>query len=273
MSKLRPHLLLPTCLACALPVLAQAPADKIDAPLAYPGLVWEDAVGVASAPWRASQEDWTQLALGAAAVLGTAILLDHPVQKALQRGDHASLHHLADHVAPIGNTYSFLFAAGCYGAGYVNRDNELQAAGADAFSSLIVATAVLIPLKVGFGRATPSESSGNADLKPLGSQDSFPSGHTTWAFAAASSFAEHYTEPWAQVTAYGLATLVGMARLEQNQHWTSDVVAGALIGTTVGKLVTQLNQAKRFGSRGQYRLELQPQLGLGYQGVRMALKF
>ena len=273
MSKLLSLALLTTCLAAGPALTAQAPADRVDAPQQYPELVWEDAVGVASTPWRASQEDWTQFALGAAAVVGAAVVLDHPVQKALQRGDNASLHTWADHVAPLGNTYSFLIAAGFYGYGYWNRDNEAQAAGADAFSSLIVATAVLIPLKYGFGRATPAESTSNAEFKPLSSRDSFPSGHATWAFAAAASFTEHYTEPWAQVTAYGLATLVGMARLEQNQHWTSDVLAGALIGTTVGKLVTRLNQRKRFGARGQYQFELEPQLGLGYQGVRMALKF
>lgn len=273
MSKLLPLALLTTCLVTGTPVSAQATPGRVDAPLQLPGLVWEDAVGVASAPWRASQDDWTQFALGAAAVVGAAVALDHPIQKALQRGQHTSLHHLADDIAPLGNTYSFLIAAGFYGVGYYNHDNEVRAAGADAFSSLIVATAVLVPLKYGFGRSTPADSSSNAEFKPFSSRDSFPSGHTTWAFAAAASFSEHYTEPWAQVTAYGLATLVGMARLEQNQHWTSDVVAGALIGTTVGKLVTRLNQSKRFGPHGEYQFSLEPQLGLGYQGVRASLKF
>ena len=70
---------------------AQAPVAAIDAPLQLPLLVWEDGIGVASAPWRASEEDWHHVAMGAAAVLGTALLLDRPIQKALQRHDSPSL--------------------------------------------------------------------------------------------------------------------------------------------------------------------------------------
>lgn len=271
------------CLAAGLPCLAagdpgpagpvQAPASPVDAPLQLPLLVWEDGIGVASAPWRASEEDWHHVALGAAAVLGTALLLDRPVQKALQRHDSPSLHRWADHLAPIGNTYSFLFAGGLYAAGYLGKDGEVQAAGADTLSSLLVATAVLVPLKYGFGRATPADDLGASSFKPFSSRDSFPSGHTAWAFAAAAAFTEHYSEPWVQAAAYGLAGLVGLSRLEQNQHWASDVLAGALVGTTVGKLVPHLNQRKRFGSQAKYRFTMEPQLGLGYQGVRMALVF
>ena len=285
--------LLALCLAAGLPSLAAAspaasspPADSqaagspaltppspVDAPLHLPLLAWEDGIGVASAPWRASSEDWEHVALGAAAVLGTALLLDRPIQKALQRHDSPSLHRWADHLAPIGNTYSFLFAGGLYAAGYLGKDGDLQAAGADTLSSLLVATAVLVPLKYGFGRATPADNLGDSSFKPFSSRDSFPSGHTTWAFAAASAFTEHYSEPWIQVTAYGLATVVGLARLEQNQHWASDVLAGALVGTTVGKLVPHLNQRKRFGQQGRFKFSMEPELGLGYQGVRMALVF
>ena len=288
MPILKVRTLFALCLAAGLPCLAagspaagspaagslgEAPASPVDAPLQLPLLVWEDGIGVASAPWRASDEDWTHVALGAAAVLGTALILDRPIQKSIQRQDNPSLHRWADHLAPIGNTYSFLVAGGLYAAGYFGKDGEMQAAGADTLSSLIVATVILVPLKYGFGRATPADGLGASAFKPLSSHDSFPSGHTTWAFAAASALTEHYSEPWMQATAYGLATLVGLARLEQNQHWASDVLAGALVGTTVGKLVPRLNQRKRFGQQAQYRFTLEPELGLGYQGVRMALVF
>ena len=66
---------------------------------------------------------------------------------------------------------------------------------------------------------------------------------------------------------------MGLSRLEQNVHWSSDVLAGALIGTTLGKVVTRLNQKKRFGKTSQVRLNVEPILGLGYQGVRMSMIF
>ena len=265
--------LLIACLILGLPARAEAPADAVDAPLQLPGLIWEDALGVATSPWRCSPEDWGQFALGAAAVVGTALVLDHPVQKALQRGNTPALTRTANDLARFGNPYSFLIAGGFYATGYLMEDRELQAAGTDAIASLVVATAILVPLKYAFGRADPSEDLGNHSFKPLSSQDSFPSGHTTWAFTAAAAITEHYSEPWMQVTAYGLATLVGMARLEQNVHWTSDVLAGALIGTAVGKAVTGLNQKRRFGAHNQVHFTAEPQFGIGYQGLRMSLVF
>ena len=38
---------------------------------------------------------------------------------------------------------------------------------------------------------------------------------------------------------YGGAALVGLSRIYNNQHWASDVVAGAAIGTIVGLKVVK----------------------------------
>ena len=41
--------------------------------------------------------------------------------------------------------------------------------------------------------------------------------------------------------AYGIATLVGVARVYHNAHWSSDVLGGALVGTFSGILVSRYN--------------------------------
>ena len=51
--------------------------------------------------------------------------------------------------------------------------------------------------------------------------------------------AEHYDQWWAQTLAYGAAGLVGVARIEQNTHFASDVVAGAILGPVVGRAVVR----------------------------------
>jgi len=57
---------------------------------------------------------------------------------------------------------------------------------------------------------------------------SFPSGHTSTAFAVARVLAEEYPErKWLW---YALALLVSWSRVETGDHWPSDVVAGALLG-------------------------------------------
>lgn len=69
--------------------------------------------------------------------------------------------------------------------------------------------------------------------RPDGSKHSFPSGHTSGAFALAS-VAEIYYGPWVGVPSFALASLVGVVRLDSNKHFASDVMAGAILGTLMG---------------------------------------
>jgi membrane-associated phospholipid phosphatase len=67
---------------------------------------------------------------------------------------------------------------------------------------------------------------------------SFPSGHTTVAFAAATVFAMEYRDhPIVPVICYSAASLIGLSRITQNAHWISDVFAGAALGYVTGRQV------------------------------------
>src|SRR6185436_4461161 len=106
------------------------------------------------------------------------------------------------------------------------------------------------PLKFTVGRALPNRKLGTQHYSPFTSEnDAFPSGHTTEAFTLASVIAAHYDSLWVKIAAYGTASAVGWARDNQNQHFTSDVVAGALIGTLVGNKVVHYNQRRRAEQR------------------------
>lgn len=67
--------------------------------------------------------------------------------------------------------------------------------------------------------------------RPSGNnRQSFPSGHTTVAFATATHM--HYWLGWkVGVPSYILATMVGLQRFHTDRHWVSDVIMGATIGT------------------------------------------
>jgi membrane-associated phospholipid phosphatase len=67
---------------------------------------------------------------------------------------------------------------------------------------------------------------------------SFPSGHTAEAFMAAEFLWQEYRgrSPWYGIAGYACAAATGYLRLYNNQHWFSDVVAGAGIGIGSTKL-------------------------------------
>lgn len=67
---------------------------------------------------------------------------------------------------------------------------------------------------------------------------SFPSGHTTAAFAAATVIAREQGGAIGWL-AYGAAATAGYARIADRHHYLSDVVAGAILGRLIGRLVTR----------------------------------
>jgi membrane-associated phospholipid phosphatase len=86
-------------------------------------------------------------------------------------------------------------------------------------------------------------------LRPDGSDyRSFPSGHTSQAFLAASIVHTELRDKsqWYGVGAYAVATTVGAFRMLNNKHWESDVVAGAGYGILAAHLA-YLSHRHRWG--------------------------
>lgn len=89
---------------------------------------------------------------------------------------------------------------------------------------------------IGFATMTVLVNAGKYSARQLrpdhSTRNSFPSGHTATAFAAATMLHKEYGEasPWYSIAGYGAATITGISRILNNRHWISDVIAGAGIG-------------------------------------------
>ncbi len=77
--------------------------------------------------------------------------------------------------------------------------------------------------------------------------ESYPSRHTTSAFALATIIASEYNDNLIiPITAYSLAGLVGLSRINDNKHWASDVLGGAIFGWAMGKFLYKINKKNVF---------------------------
>lgn len=93
--------------------------------------------------------------------------------------------------------------------------------------SNVVNVGIVYGLKTGTSRERPDAS----DRK------SFPSMHTSTAFVAAEFLRMEYGDKsvWYGVGGYTIATMTGVARIVNNKHWFSDVIAGAGVGVLSAK--------------------------------------
>jgi membrane-associated phospholipid phosphatase len=79
---------------------------------------------------------------------------------------------------------------------------------------------------IGYATARTGPSSANDPFKFKFGQSSFPSAHTSQAFAVATVLNDRFDQPVGAI-AYTLAGAVGLSRIVLDKHWASDVVAGA----------------------------------------------
>jgi membrane-associated phospholipid phosphatase len=79
---------------------------------------------------------------------------------------------------------------------------------------------------------------------------------------------EYHDEPLVPLGAYGLATLVSWSRLNDDEHWASDVFFGSALGYGIGRLVYASDPFLR-----RHHLQLRPMAGNGATGLNVATRF
>ena len=137
----------------------------------------------------------------------------------------------------VGSVYGIsTVAAAFYLVGRKTNNARARETGiltAEAFiDSLIVSGA----LKGITQRARPEAGRERSEFFDGG--NSFPSGHSTQVWAAATVIAnEYHDKKLVQVAAYGIASAVSVARVTEHKHYISDVVIGSAVGFAIGQYV------------------------------------
>jgi membrane-associated phospholipid phosphatase len=263
----------PSSEAAARQVPMGSPSDP-DRFANLPRLLLDDAGHVVSASAGWGHSDWATAWTGLAVVLGTGLLLDRPVDQAVLRNATGSTDRIAKLLENLGGPPSVLIAGGTYLAGIAFKDPEVRATGIDTMVTMGIAQLMIaLPLKLVVGRSRPYTNQGTHDFHPLTGGQSFPSSHTIQAFSLASVISAHADSPWVTGLSYGLAGLVGLSRVEHREHFMSDVVASAVIGTFVGKTVVTYNQTLRADARLKVSVSFAPLIQPGGYGVSLAMKF
>ena len=140
-------------------------------------------------------------------------------------------------VSDAGSIYGLGAVSGVfYLLGRSKNNDRARETGLLSTEALVNALIVESALKEATQRARPFARVERSEFFDGG--DSFPSGHSTQAWAVATVIANEYQDRRAvQIAAYGAATAVSVARFTGHKHYLSDVVAGSALGYAIGKYV------------------------------------
>lgn len=165
------------------------------------------------------------------------------------------LRHGATVFRVLGHPGAVLGVAGAYAVGRLSDNDGLADVGLHAAAALLVAEGATYLGKTVAGRARPRVDPGNPFNFGLlrGWRDnyqSFPSGHTSAAFAVAAALTSEAgsrrpaDQWWMGTLLYSGAALVGVSRMYNNEHWATDVVVGAALGTFAGWKVVRYTHTR-----------------------------
>jgi len=127
-------------------------------------------------------------------------------------------------------------------AGVISHDkNTLRNAGV-IMASLIVNVAVTNALKYSVNRERPFRTYPDIIRKTDSFGPSFPSGHTSNAFATATSLSLAYPDWYVIIPSFAYAGTVAYSRMHLGVHYPSDVAAGAVIGAGCAYLTHKVNK-------------------------------
>lgn len=156
---------------------------------------------------------------------------DDPAVRALSRTGNAL--GTASHLVPA--------MAGAYAVTLLTGSNDASKRVIAVAAGYAAADLTAGAVRAIVGRERPRVHGDPLRFHPFtghGDYHSFPSGHVTHIVALATAVAMESNRAWVRDAGIGVSVLVGWQRIHADQHWTSDVVAAAIISHALSGAVT-----------------------------------
>lgn len=228
---------------CAIVLCALAWTTSSAASLDAPPVL-EDTKAYFTAPLSWDQGNWTFFGVSLLAI-GVAHHYDDDVRAHFVNGAHAA--------EPGKDPNSFqaalpaaLLLGGTFAGAMLTRNAEGYTEAWSMTEAAALSGMTAFALKYALGRERPNDTA-KVDSWFAGG-DSFPSLHTTVAFAIGTVMAESGNDSYRWVRralGYGAAVGTAYMRLRDNVHWLSDTVAGASLGMASAQFVVNRRHAQR----------------------------
>jgi len=126
-------------------------------------------------------------------------------------------------------------------AGLIRQDEDMCMKAIEIGVSSAVNAGFAHLLKYAVNRPRPYVTYPDIMKKSDGGSGSFPSGHTSAAFATATSLSLSYPKWYVIIPSYLWAGTVGYSRMYLGVHYPSDVLAGAVLGAGSAWLTYKVN--------------------------------
>lgn len=129
-----------------------------------------------------------------------------------------------------------------YSVGLIKKDSTIKNQALFIGETFLVSAFITTALKYSIKRERPFNTYPDIEKVTAAPGYSFPSAHTSTAFATATSLSMEYPKWYIIAPSFAWASAVGYSRMHLGVHYPSDVVAGAIVGSGSAYISYKLNK-------------------------------
>ena len=232
--------------------------------------IFSDIAYTATSPLSWDDSDWMKAAWVAGGT-GLFFILDEEIRGGFEDNRSSTTDDVSKFFERFGNGAISLPALGAfYLYGYFGENAKAERTALIAAESFLVTGLFTTVLKTAAGRHRPSTDDSSTSFDGFTTDHgSFPSGHTSTVFAIATVIANEYEDvPFIKPISYGIATMTGLSRINDEKHWASDIFIGAALGYFTSKTLLRLHSNKK----GQH-YTIYPRVDRNGGGIVLAKRF